>query len=351
MEWVTLYFRERFKVHSGYLNEYKVLHMEKVLVSIIIPVYNAEKFLPRCLASIVHQTYENIEIIIVNDGSTDGSLRICEEHQIIDERISIISQKNAGVSASRNMGIECALGEYLLFVDSDDYVDSLYVEKMVDAITSMGDKPDLIVSGRQIYYENEDRFVNDLPRVLYTGNIINDFEGLFSFLHAPWGKMFKAEIIKKNEIQFPVGYSYAEDQIFNYEYLRYSNTYNLVREPLYTYRINGDSLTNRRSNHDFIGFVKKLDIEWDYLKEKGIKNYRTLFLRQVLVGICLFSSLPGDENNYKLAKQRLVSLRARIIGISIPKRYFPLGQLVQLLLLKARLYYPLYVYFRNKEIR
>jgi len=104
------------------------------LISVIVPIYNAEKYLTECIESIRNQTYKNLQIILVNDGSTDMSLEICESFARIDSRILIINQKNLGVSAARNRGIEAANGEYIGFVDSDDYLDNQMYEKLLKTI-------------------------------------------------------------------------------------------------------------------------------------------------------------------------------------------------------------------------
>lgn len=104
------------------------------LISIVIPVYNVENFLERCITSVLNQTFENIEIILVNDGSTDNSLRICQQYEKIDSRIFIINQENQGLSAARNSGINQARGKYICFIDSDDWIHEKYLEILYNDI-------------------------------------------------------------------------------------------------------------------------------------------------------------------------------------------------------------------------
>ena len=120
------------------------------LISIIMPVYNAEKYLNRSIESIMNQTYNNIEIILVNDGSTDNSLEICTSYQEKDNRIKLINQANKGVSFARNKGIDEATGDYIMFIDSDDYVEKNMIEDMVSKITE--DDIDLVISGIKMDY-------------------------------------------------------------------------------------------------------------------------------------------------------------------------------------------------------
>ncbi len=112
--------------------------MDKKLISIIVPVYNIEEYLPRCIESILNQTYTNLELILVNDGSTDNSGRICDEYATKDQRVFVIHKKNGGSSSARNAGIKEAKGEYLGFVDSDDYIENTMYEKMVNAVKDTG---------------------------------------------------------------------------------------------------------------------------------------------------------------------------------------------------------------------
>lgn len=114
------------------------------LISIIVPVYNVEEYLPKCLDSIINQTYKNLEIIVVNDGSTDNSGKICDEYGERDYRIMVIHKANRGVSSSRNIGIKNASGEYILFVDSDDEIEKDYVNVMARAVTNSD--CDLVIS-------------------------------------------------------------------------------------------------------------------------------------------------------------------------------------------------------------
>ena len=105
------------------------------LISIVIPIYNASKYLEKCINSVINQTYKNLEIILVNDGSIDNSLDICNDFKDKDNRIKVISKKNEGVSKTRNIGIDKCKGKYLMFLDSDDYIDEIYVEKMYTYLT------------------------------------------------------------------------------------------------------------------------------------------------------------------------------------------------------------------------
>ena len=114
--------------------------------SIIVPVYNVEKYINECLSSLINQTYKNIEIVVINDGSSDNSLSLIEEYSRIDDRIRVIDQKNMGLGYTRNVGIDNAVGDYILFVDSDDYI-SLNTCEEIEAVLSYNNEVDIIVLG------------------------------------------------------------------------------------------------------------------------------------------------------------------------------------------------------------
>ncbi len=187
------------------------------LVSIIVPVYNVAIYLQKCLYSIVNQTYENWECILVNDGSTDNSEDICRKFTNDDCRFKLISQENEGVSAARNRGIDTAKGEYISFVDGDDYIEPIFLETLVkkmidvdicvvDAIMENFSMPKLCQN------DNEESIIVDLP------NAINEvFNGQINACTT--NKIFRSDLIKRNNIRFDTSISNYEDGLFLIEYL------------------------------------------------------------------------------------------------------------------------------------
>ena len=129
--------------------------MKKILISVILPVYNAEKYLDNSIKSILSQSYKNIELIIINDGSSDNSKKICEKYQKDDKRIRIINKSNKGVSAARNDGIKEAKGEYICFFDADDFLENDMIEKMVES--AQANCSDIIISEYKYLYENTNK--------------------------------------------------------------------------------------------------------------------------------------------------------------------------------------------------
>lgn len=189
-----------------------------IKVSIIIPIHNGEKVLKRCMDSILKQTYTQWEAILVNDGSTDSSEMICKEYVELDSRIQLISKEQEGVSAARNRGINAAVGEYVQFVDCDDYLASDYVENMV--LTMEEKKADLVIAGYT--RRRNGQVVENIPIPAFYSTkteFSKDFFELYNhwYLNTPWNKLFRRACIKE---YFPLNRSLGEDLLFNLAYVR-----------------------------------------------------------------------------------------------------------------------------------
>lgn len=219
------------------------------LVSVIVPVYNAEQFLARCLNSVLNQSYEKLEVILINDGSTDNSQKICEEFAEKDVRVKLINQENSGPSVARNKGIDLANGKYISFVDADDYLEKNMIEKMINYIEQ---DVELVISGYNRIFKKDD--VNEIQEINYY-HIINmtfddflqRFDVLFKdyYINYLWNKLYLNEIIKTNNINFNKSINWGEDLIFNIEYLNYCNEISIISNSLYNYiDFNEDSITN-----------------------------------------------------------------------------------------------------------
>lgn len=219
-----------------------------MLYSVVIPVYQAKDSLERCVASWLAQTYKEIEIILVDDGSTDGSAKICEKFNKQDSRVCVIHQKNAGVSAARNAGIEAARGEFLLFTDSDDYVASDYLEKMRNL--QIETQSDLVLCGFHHLYDGADILkVPEKTAVFAMEAFAEEFLNLYekSYLNMPWNKLFRREKLPR----FDTSLSLGEDLLFNLEYLKSCKKVAILAEPLCYYIQEEDRNTlssQKRSN-------------------------------------------------------------------------------------------------------
>lgn len=230
-------------------------------VSIVVPVYNSEKYIERCINSLINQTISNIEIIIVNDGSTDDSLDIINKYCSLDKRIKLINKNNTGVSDSRNIGIENSTGDYITFVDSDDWIDSNYIEIMYNQ--ALFNKCEIVMCSyiREFADHSKERKLNLQSDFLYKKDDINllnrkligptdselkNPEGLDS-LGTVWGKLYKSELIKENNIKFidldKIGS--AEDTLFNIYLFNKVNSLYFTDQTYYHYwKENENSITS-----------------------------------------------------------------------------------------------------------
>ena len=246
------------------------------LVSVIIPFYNSENYLYDCLQSVRKQTYRNIEIILVDDGSRDGSYEICEKELKKDQRIKLFSQENGGVSKARNLGIDNAKGKYICFVDSDDLVMEDFIEKMINFI----DKADIVICGFIKLKEDEKKYILEDRGLLsedkvYYNTMCNNMIGLYSV-----NKMYKTSIINKYNIRFKENIAVGEDMVFLTTYYHYCKSFFYINEPLYTYKINQTSVmqgmyTLRKFNYKSLTVLEAIDNILDITKEesKTIRNY------------------------------------------------------------------------------
>ena len=254
------------------------------LVSIVIPVYNAEKYLNECLESIINQTYKELEIIVVDDGSTDKSLEIIREYERNDSRVVVISGKNNGVSYARNKGLDYVRGTKIVFFDSDDIMEKDAIEKMLYQI-NLGF--DAVIGGYTIIDENnkqigKERIYENNKRCLVSNR--HNLVKLMNINPFPGNKMFLTKIIKKNNIRWPI-VSLGEDQGFYLAYLCMCEKVVVLSCSVFQYRIIHSSASHRVDKHILDinkGFAKNNNISKDFfdnLYNRRIENYAIQFLR------------------------------------------------------------------------
>ena len=211
------------------------------LISIIVPIYNVEDYLERCITSLIEQTYKNIEIILVNDGSQDKSLKICEKYKNIDSRIRIINKKNGGLSSARNAGIKIAKGKYFVFVDSDDYIDKTMIDFLHKDIQIK--KADISICGFYNVFENK------IEKSIHCGEeFILNSEEVLTLLYSnycvltslSWNKIYKREIF--DDLKFTEGRVH-EDDIIILDIINKCNIISFNLKPLYYYIQRKNSIT------------------------------------------------------------------------------------------------------------
>ena len=177
------------------------------MISIIVPVYNAESTLDRCISALTGQTYQNIEIILVNDGSVDRSLEICRHYAAKDGRIRVIDKPNGGVSSARNAGLECAQGEFIMFCDSDDWAEPDWCEELI----SHYEAGCLVMCGHYVEGE-QDYFPREIRADQHEVYQFNEIAKLrYSFFTCPWNKLYLAGLIRDHHLRFMEQLSNGED--------------------------------------------------------------------------------------------------------------------------------------------
>ena len=288
--------------------------MTDCLVTVIIPIYNVEKYLDRCVESVVNQTYKNLEIILVDDGSPDNCPEMCDNWAQKDCRIKVVHKQNAGLGMARNTGIENANGKYIFFFDSDDYVDTSIVEKCV--ISAEKYNSDAVIYGRSEVYDdgrivpkglkapkeffNSQEVVNELLPAMYTYDM--------GFGVSAWGKMFSLDVFRKFSLRFVSEREIiSEDAYFALEFFSRASAVSIVNESLYFYYKRGDSLSrvfraDRHAKND-VFYKKSMDyIKAENLPRRVTTHFTARYHMYVLSAMkqLLSSDLPKKEKRARL---------------------------------------------------
>ena len=211
-------------------------------ISVIVPVYNVEKYIRRCVDSILNQTYKNFELLLVDDGSPDSCGRICDEYSKVDDRIKVIHKENGGLSSARNAGIKKSSGDYLNFVDSDDWLETDYVEYMLKLVhetnSEMGMSTEIFTTRDRKQTENDK--IEIWTSEYTAAQIILPYIAI-----GPWNKIYSLEMIRRNNLTFSVPWS-GEGLYFSSFAAQYSNHVGIGHRKVYNYRLNNvnSGLTN-----------------------------------------------------------------------------------------------------------
>jgi glycosyltransferase involved in cell wall biosynthesis len=234
------------------------------LVSVIIPVYNAENYLSRCIESVLVQTHPTFELILINDGSTDRSGEICDAYASQDERINVIHIDNNGPGNARNIGLQHAKGKFIQFTDSDDTLPPNYLEVMFYRMEQ--DHSDLVVCGSSIVKNSQetDRLTVDELQSIQHAPVIELFIILLEkgLAYSSWNKLYRKDVIQQHKINFGTEFNLGEDALFNISYIRNSKKISFETSVLYEYHQNEGSLVHRYSHNKF----EIQTLLYDYLK-------------------------------------------------------------------------------------
>lgn len=280
------------------------------MISIIIPIYNVEAFLDKCIKSVIYQSYTNWECILINDGSKDNSGYICDLWDKKDSRIRVIHQTNQGVSAARNRGIKESKGEFITFIDSDDWINKTYLNDLIHGIKDS--QIDLVISG--LVQEHQDGSSKDFVFKDYityrlSSNYTREFVEMnrLALFYGPVAKLYRSAIIKNNKIEFPLDYSYGEDLIFNYQYLNHIRQINNIPVINYHYRIigNGTLSSIYRKDQFEIDYSQWNLLQTFYKKKNMWNSISKEYMYQRLWGIVYDGIFSNKELNYNYLKRIL----------------------------------------------
>jgi len=240
------------------------------MISVIVPVYNVAAYLGQCLQSIAEQTFNDWECILVDDGSTDGSSRICDEWADKDHRFKVVHKTNKGVSIARNEGLKACSGTYVVFVDSDDWVETDYLSAMYHGIS---EDVDLVVTGVNECYKSHDRRLapNDDKTICLEADYTEDFVHNIGFHYGPSSKLFRASIIREKHVEFPLNCSLGEDLEFNFSYLHHIKRIHYLPLTNYNYRMHeSGSLVTTRRDDVFDIHYRQWHVQKELLVQKGM---------------------------------------------------------------------------------
>lgn len=277
------------------------------LISVVIPVYNVEKYLNRCIDSVLKQTYKNIEIILIDDGSTDRSGKICDEYNKKDNRIIVIHQKNQGLSSARNNGLMKLKGKFVCFIDSDDFVETDYIESMYNNL--IDNKVDMACCGYAYFYENgkiEEINYGNIEKK-YSKDEAQEYLNIIGYFNvATWNKLYKIELF--DNIKFPINKK-SEDWFIMYKLIdKCANGIYYSSKVKYLYfQRNGSITKSNNVNFDCIDAARQA---LEYYKEKNMQNvipfaYQSLLFAYIGVYNSLYFRVKNKEKAKKIRRQAL----------------------------------------------
>jgi glycosyltransferase involved in cell wall biosynthesis len=293
------------------------------LVSIIIPIYNSEAFLDKCIQSAINQSYKNIEVILVDDGSIDSSGEICDNYSSIDNRVKTIHKTNGGLVSSRKTGLLASTGEYVLYIDGDDWVELDIIKHYVDQVLKFN--ADVVISSHIVNLEGrEDILMNSLPsgvydkevlkstiypKMLYTGKFAQF--GIFSY---SWGKLYRKETLLKNQLNVDENITIGEDALCLYPTLLDTNILVILEQPDYHYRQRADSQMKTLRKIEISKMQKVYDDLKNIFSDKGVLDIMLPQLQYYLLSLLIINTEgPNVDNITKLYPFNEIKPKKRLV--------------------------------------
>ena len=284
-------------------------------VSIIIPVYNAERYISKCMENVLKQTYDKIEVILVDDGSSDSSGKMCDDYAAQDNRVRVIHQSNNGVSSARNAGILCSRGKYLCFVDIDDEIDVNLVEENFGLLENTD--ADFLFYCFRYFYPEKQEIVNNKYNKMFCGTNEEFFkEELINvvdreLMNAPWNKMIRKDFLIENNILFDTRYSIFEDITFSVKMCNRAKKICINPQEYYTYNIwTQGTLRTKYQQNRFEAATELYNTAMEYCKNHNeyfrqaarFKLWYSGGIINVIKNICLNETLKAEEKKIKICE-------------------------------------------------
>lgn len=306
-------------------------HVSCIEVSIIIPVYNVEKYLRRCLESIINQSLKNIEIIIVNDGSTDRSIEICNEYADLDKRVRVFNKENGGLSDARNYGLINAKGLYVLFVDSDDFINTDSLEKLY--LCAIINNLEIVVGDATRVEEHKVYQISHSDSVLeqtFTGSEFLKHQLKYNLMNmAVWLNLYNRDFLITNQFFFKKGI-YHEDELWTPIVFLKAQRVRYEREAFYQYIIRKDSITKQKDRTkngvDLINTCKELEVYYKSVTDKKLRNLLLDYLTMLFLHAIHFGNLYYHENKEKLYTKKFLIGKPRKVKNIIKSAIFILNE-------------------------
>lgn len=323
------------------------------IVSFIVPVYNGEKYLKECIDSLLSQTVKELEVIIVDDGSTDSSGKIAENFAEADARVHMLHQENSGVSVARNKGMEIASGEWLCFVDADDilhkcYIETLMVYQKYDVVFSgYSEFYDFCQEAKSLYKETELYNKEDFKYIRKIGLNRDLANGKYKLLKisTPWAKLFKRNIIRENGLHFPKGIVTGEDLLFNLQYFELCENGIMIKDALYYHRVHDKAVSRAFSASAVKDYKNLLNKLQEYCSEQSVDLSKEMKEKIVIsLGFITILNFAHKDNpkSYKLRKADFFRCTDEEIFKnaldSVDVKRFSFRKKILVLLLKKRLF-------------
>lgn len=326
------------------------------MVSVIIPVFNGAAHVEGCIRSVMMQTYDNLEIIIIDDGSTDESYQICSGLAKEDDRIRLVHQENAGVSESRNRGMAMARGTYISFVDADDFLPADAIRLLMDNIRAMNS--DMAIGAYMLFRWHYSRYVGFGSKQLSSESIRSNVEQVRDSLLSPWGRLYKKEIIDQWNIRFDRDIPYGEDHIFNLKYCSKVKSISTVENVVYRYRMGGYASTVKYyPNKDLFAWELIHAYDEFFGENEVLQVTRSRILKSTLMDCFIHYIVNGRSQEAKVNLQKtLQTFSPYINGPMIDAAVFGAELAMEILQrnadgIYARIYRQKFVLITKKKIK